>query len=223
MKKLLTILVKDPKKSKSRLSCVLSLKERATLTKMMLLDILRKIDFSFFDEIFILTDAPQYYSFLRDKFSDLTILEDRFSNINKSLYFLGLQALKFKIDELWIIPSDIPLLKWSDLYYASKFVNKIRKGIVITPSYNDGTNLLIMKPPNVIRTHFGRNSFYKHITAARKRNLQCIIYRNSRIKYDLDVPYDILKIMETGKNIRIKRFLEGIGLFERLALLIVER
>ena len=54
MKKLLTILVKDPKKSKSRLSCVLSLKERIMLTKMMLLDILRKIDFSFFDEI------PQY-------------------------------------------------------------------------------------------------------------------------------------------------------------------
>ncbi|MCD6514258.1 MAG: hypothetical protein J7L07_04975, partial [Candidatus Odinarchaeota archaeon] len=174
MKKLLTILVKDPKKSKSRLSSILSLKERITLTKMMLLDILGKIDFSFFDKILILTNAPQYYSFLRDKFPDLTILEDRFSNINKSLYFLGMQALRYKIDELWIIPSDIPLLKWSDLYDASMLVNKIRKGIIIAPSYNNGTNLLIMKPPNAIRTHFGRNSFYKHIAAARKRNLQCI-------------------------------------------------
>jgi 2-phospho-L-lactate guanylyltransferase len=105
-----------------------------------------------------------------------------------------------------ILPGDLPHLRVVDLE------NMIEAGqpspsVVIAPSGRlDGTNALLLRPPDLIPFSYGPNSFDKHCQAARTRGLEPIIYRSATLAFDLDLPEDLVMWREKDWQVAATNF-----------------
>ena len=81
------------------------------------------------------------------------------------------------------IPGDLPLLSKEDIDTKS----------------GNGTNAILRKPPDVIKSYFGEDSFKKHVDEFKKNKAQYEIIKNKNIGLDIDCLSD-LKDFEKSKN-----------------------
>ena len=90
-----------------------------------------------------------------------------------------------------ILPTDLPLLTFADLREVVN-LGDTPPCVVIAPCHRgDGTNALLLSPPNKINVMFGQNSFNKHQQAALAAGVEPLIYRSPTIAFDLDLPEDV--------------------------------
>ena len=92
-----------------------------------------------------------------------------------------------------ILPTDLPLLTPTDL---TEIINlgdaSAPPCVVIAPCHRgDGTNALLLSPASLINVAFGENSFTKHQQAALTAGIEPLIYRSPTIAFDLDLPEDV--------------------------------
>src|SRR5207248_9478462 len=67
----------------------------------------------------------------------------------------------------------------------------------IAPSADStGTNALLRSPPTAFASHFGRDSFAKHLAAARAADIPVTVVRNARIELDVDEAPDLQRLRE---------------------------
>ncbi len=89
------------------------------------------------------------------------------------------------------LPADIPLVCSSDIEALFGALPD-SGGCVIAPSRDGtGTNALLRSPPAAFQSHFGRNSFPRHVAAARAADLPVTVVRNAHIELDVDEPADL--------------------------------
>lgn len=103
----------------------------------------------------------------------------------------GIEWVKLKGgDSILILPADLPRLTSKELQ------SLVKKGaqhpaMVIAPCRrNQGTNALLLHPPNLILPQFGPNSFAAHLSAARAIEIDPQIHRSAGLSLDLDTPED---------------------------------
>jgi 2-phospho-L-lactate/phosphoenolpyruvate guanylyltransferase len=64
--------------------------------------------------------------------------------------------------------------------------------VVIAPDrHEDGTNVLLVQPPEAIQFAYGTSSFNVHRTQALERGLAVHEYRSPTTAFDIDVPDDL--------------------------------
>jgi len=121
-------------------------------------------------------------------------------------------AIKNNAESVLIIPGDIPLLTPHDI--DSIFINEVNAPImVISPSLRkNGTNLLFLKPPNIIKIEYGEDSFRKHINIAKKRKIPNIIVHNSKnIELDIDLQEDLFLFLEQTSSTFTYQYLKQLN------------
>jgi 2-phospho-L-lactate guanylyltransferase len=65
--------------------------------------------------------------------------------------------------------------------------------VVIAPCRREeGTNALLLRPPDFIEVAFGPGSFKEHQRLAQVRGLNPLIYRSPSLALDLDWPEDLV-------------------------------
>lgn len=91
---------------------------------------------------------------------------------------------------LLILPADLPLLTLADL--QTLVAPKVDPPAVrLAPCRReDGTNALLLSPPDVVAPQFGPGSFARHVALARAAGVEPQIYRLPALAFDLDVPDD---------------------------------
>lgn len=90
-----------------------------------------------------------------------------------------------------ILPTDLPLLTSADLREVINLGDTLPCVVVAPCHRGDGTNALLLSPPNKINVVFGLDSFSKHQQAARAAGVEPLIYRSPTIAFDLDLPEDV--------------------------------
>jgi 2-phospho-L-lactate guanylyltransferase len=98
------------------------------------------------------------------------------------------------------IPSDLPLLQPKDLDEIMNLLGG-RRGIVVCPSTDGGTNALLCSPPTLIKPRFGPRSFYRHICEARKRGIPYLTHCSPRVSFDVDIPLDLKRLIVGGTGV----------------------
>src|SRR5205823_15056157 len=84
------------------------------------------------------------------------------------------------------LPADIPLARSSDIE-AIFAALEYSPGCVIVPSRDGaGTNALLRSPPTAFGSHFGRDSFAKHLAAESSADIPVLVMRIVRIVVELD-------------------------------------
>ncbi|NLN70255.1 MAG: 2-phospho-L-lactate guanylyltransferase [Chloroflexi bacterium] len=187
--------VKPLRRGKSRLSEILSEEERARLNHFLFfhtIDILLEVES--ISEILVISRDSNVLTMARDK-GVRTVTENGAQELNNALLRASIFAQVFSSEGVLIVPADLPLLRPVDV---SDFLalRKEPPTMVISPDRRRmGTNLMLINPADLISFSFGMESFERHCSLAKQNGAEVIVYENSRIALDLDIPedYEILQ------------------------------
>ena len=206
---LVVIPIKELSNVKSRLSKVLSLEDRITLTNFLICELIFKLlkiktkNKSIKIVIAIVTRNKIVGSFIKKH--KIKIIDDTGTETLSGAINLAAQwALKMKFNSLCVFLGDLanPSMKdinnFIDLPFSS---NEMR----LCPSNDFGTNALLVSPPNAIKFSYGRKSFFKHYISAIKSKLIISIYKFKSLKNDIDNPNNLNEFIFKGKNIEYLR------------------
>ena len=109
------------------------------------------------------------------------------------------EAAAGSADALAILLADTPLVTTAALTRALHTLGPV----VVAPSADEsGTNLLIRRPPAVIRARFGSDSYRKHLETAAEAGVPTSVVELPELAFDLDLPGDILTLLEARKRAR---------------------
>lgn len=193
--------------AKSSLSETLKNENREKLVLCMLDDVLSAV--KRVDNVSIVVVSPdrKVLEFARSRFAKPVL--DRDIGLNSAIKLVIDKAKNLDVESIIIIPGDVPMLKSSDIINILNMKTGVRD-VVITPSNENGTNALLLHPPDVMETHFGGESFPKHINEARSNGINPKIYNSERLERDIDNPADLLKIESLGIGTKTHDFLRKI-------------
>ncbi|HEY7092715.1 MAG TPA: 2-phospho-L-lactate guanylyltransferase [Ktedonobacterales bacterium] len=122
-------------------------------------------------------------------------------SLNRDLEAGRRWALRHGADALLVALGDLPLLTGSSVreIVALAGAPTHAQTVVIAPDRRkDGTNLLLMAPPNLLAFAYGRHSLAHHLNAARRVGVELAIYRAEETSFDVDTPADLAQLVARG-------------------------
>jgi 2-phospho-L-lactate guanylyltransferase len=182
--------VKRLRRSKSRLARALQAPVRAALTKSILsrtLDLLAQVD-RISKTIVVSSDVTVLNLARRKNAIDLAETE---AGLNAAVRQAAQWAKDQHAQSLLIIPSDLPLITLDDINAILDLAIEPRCVVIAPDRRNEGTNALLVRPPDAIEFAFGAASFQVHSSQARANDLALHIFESETIGLDLDVPDDL--------------------------------
>jgi len=116
-----------------------------------------------------------------------------------------------------VLPADLPLLTLSDLIEIATLGQQGPAAVIAPCQRSDGTNALLLRPPNLIKFAFGPDSFEQHRRAILAFGLEPIIYHSPTIALDLDYPDDLEKVLPRQQNLKLSPELDQLNLWYPLS------
>ena len=129
--------------------------------------------------------------------------------LNGALKFAIRHAISKGVGSVLILPADLPLLRRTDVENLISMASA-QKDVVIAPSKANGTNALLLCPPDLIDLKFGGESFPEHVRGALRAGVKPRIYRSPTIATDIDGVSDLLSVEARGSGTRTHDFLKRI-------------
>lgn len=209
--------VKKLNEAKSRLSPFLTNNERKQFCLKMLEDVLITVKSArrVHRTVVVSMDPAVRQSAFR--FNALFLIESR-PDLNQAVY----EAVDWCIQEgaksTLILPADIPLVTHMDIDKILSLGEKA--AMVISSSRNgNGTNALLLTPPNAIPPSYGPHSFQRHIKEALRRGISFHTLKSLRIALDIDTIEDLIDfiLLNADKTLAYE-FLKKIKVPERLGI-----
>ena len=111
------------------------------------------------------------------------------------------------------LPADIPGVTSQEI---SLVVSAHLPGpsFTISPAHDHmGSNTVICSPPDAVPLRFGDNSYYPHLDAARRCNIEPTVIHQPGIAMDIDHPADLAMFLSRPQSIgtRTRALLEEMG------------
>ncbi|NIP30276.1 MAG: 2-phospho-L-lactate guanylyltransferase [Candidatus Dadabacteria bacterium] len=212
--KFILIPVKDLSLANERLSSVLSQSKRTELAYVMLEDVFAAVKESKLADkkVVVTLDKKAIKMALANNFEVIQEedQEGESSSVDGALQVCKMMGAK----SVLVIPGDAPLITGGDL--DSVFEKETEKNcVVLAPSSDElGTNAILRKPPDVISSFFGHDSFRKHKEEADKRGVPYEVVNNFNISIDIDEPEDIEKFTLYGTHTKTYKKLVKLGLIK---------
>ena len=200
--------VKRLSEAKSSLSAVLTQKQRRELVLAMLKDVLKATSGarSITGTIVVSLD-DDVIKFARKNGADG--VAEPGVELNEALKLAIQSAITNGATSVLIVPSDIPFLTADDIENIVAMASS-RRNIVIAPSKANGTNALFLRPPDIMATRFGGESFPAHLSEARRAGITPHIYRSITVATDIDDPADIAEAKKFGRGTQTCKFLKSL-------------
>lgn len=190
--------------AKQRLSPVLGARERELLAEAMLRDVLGQVVGARGLEATFVVTGDDRVSEIATGFGAQVIREPEERGETEAVRFALAEMKQAAIQAALILPADIPLVRSSDV---GRLVETIRecagtaRFALLVPSHDRmGTNALLLSPPDVIRLHFGYDSFSYHLRQVTAEGLPVRVIENERIALDIDEPGDLERFLLAGES-----------------------
>jgi len=194
---------------KNRLAPILDAEERRQLSLQMLMAVVKAVRGSkLIREIFIVTPDPEIEK-LASTMGAEVVEEGSEAGVNHAVMLAVNRAVMRGATAVVILPSDIPLLTTEDVDGIIGMAAEA-PSMVIAPSLRfDGTNALLLRPPDAIETSYDNDSYNTHLKRATARALRLSIYLSKRVMLDVDTPEDLELLKVEGIHPRFP--LRGSG------------
>lgn len=95
------------------------------------------------------------------------------------------------VTSLLRLPIDLPLVQPEDVDWLLQQARPEPSMTIVASRDGTGTNALLRTPPTLFPSHFGTNSFPKHLAEARQLGAHCTVLRSPRLEMDLDDEADL--------------------------------
>jgi 2-phospho-L-lactate guanylyltransferase len=199
--------VKSLEEAKTRLDPVLAPLERAALTLAMLEDVLdATLSLPGWETWVISPDESVLEVAARRGARPIT--EDS-PPLASALRQVEDEAVGRGMDALAVLLPDTPLVTPMALMRALHTLGPV----VVAPSLDEtGTNLLLRRPPGVIGSRFGPQSYRNHLQEAAEADVPVSVVESQELGFDLDVPDDILTVLHARRAGRTREVLRALDL-----------
>ncbi len=213
MSNAIAIPVKRLVDAKTRLSEMLTSKERSLLVTAMFQDVLTAAKHcSRVDRVLVVTPDEAVAHLTAESGAEV-LLEGQNDGLNQAVKLGVDRALKLRMKRLLILHADLPLVRPKDL---ASFFQRDHE-VIIAPSHmRDGTNAMSLTPPDAIRSRYGRMSFDTHLALARSMGFEPLVIWNRRIALDIDVSRDLKILCGLHPAGFTGAFFQDSGIAERL-------
>jgi len=204
--------VKSLGDAKSRLDPVLEPIERASLTLAMLEDVMDATQALPGWETWVISPDEGVLELVMQRGAH-AIAEDK-PPLGNAIRQVDEEAAARQIETLAVLLPDTPLVTADALTRALHTLGPV----VLAPSADEGgTNLLIRRPPTSIGARFGTDSYRRHLEAAAEAGLPTSIVHREELAFDLDLPGDILTVLEARRPGRTLAVCRELDLGSRIA------
>ena len=121
--------------------------------------------------------------------------------LNEAIRHARAAAMGAGATALLILPADLPmldvpaldrLLGGADAAMAAGTGAPL--AVIAAADARDGTNALLLSPPDIIEPHFGPGSLEAHLRAARDANATVQLVVDPVVGFDLDTPADLVRL-----------------------------
>ncbi len=192
--------------AKSRLSEVLSKKQREEFALNMLHDIINAlIESEKFTEIDILNSSVS--SIINNDFPAVVNLLVSEKNLNDALNEYLYKASSHTNDDILIIMADMPLVTKKQIHQMTD----LKGDVVITPGSRGGTNALLIRRPDVFHVDYYGTSFLDHLRISKEAGLEVDIFDSFMVSTDMDEPGDLIELMIHGRGSAVE-YLKNLGI-----------
>ena len=189
--------VKPLRRGKSRLGDIMSEKERVMLNRQLLSHVVTTLQqVKSIEHTLVVSRDPEALSLARD-LGARTLKENGSPFLNDSLERAAAFAKVYKVKGILVIPSDLPLLEVEDVEDMIRRANGGPVVAIAPDRHKDGTNALMLSPPNVIPFDYGPGSFHRHTQHARSAGVRLEICECESLSLDLDLPEDLALLSES--------------------------
>jgi 2-phospho-L-lactate guanylyltransferase len=203
--------VKSLAETKTRLEPFLDPLERAALTLAMLEDVLDATLALPGWETWVISPDEAVLEVVMQR-GGYAIVEER-PPLSSAIRQVEDEAAAKGVDSLAVLLADTPLVTSRALTVALHTLGPV----VLAPSADEGgTNLLVRRPVDVMSAHFGVDSYRRHLEAAAESDIPTSIVQIPEIAFDLDLPGDILTVLQSRKSGRTLEVCLDLDLASRI-------
>ncbi len=182
--------VKPLRRAKSRLARALKAPTRAALVRSIFsrtLDIIAQVER--IDGVIVVSRDLTILELARQRHA-LALAESE-SGLNSAITQAAQWATRHHARTAIVIPVDLPLITSADLDAVIDRAVEERCVVIAPDRHEDGTNVLLVRPPDAIQFAYGTSSFNAHRAQAIERGLIVHEYRSPTTAFDIDVPDDL--------------------------------
>ena len=145
------------------------------------------------DQVFVISKEPGALSRAR-KFGWETIVESSQTSESDSVDEGSRYCAARRVDALLRLPIDLPLAEPSDIEAVFHELEAAPSAVIVPSSDGTGTNALLRSPAVLFPSHFGPNSFPRHLAEAKACGARARVYRNPRLELDIDELDDLRRL-----------------------------
>ncbi|MDQ3873705.1 MAG: 2-phospho-L-lactate guanylyltransferase, partial [Thermoproteota archaeon] len=169
MKTFVIVPVKKFENGKTRLSSLLNIEERILLSSHMLDYTLQVLSIAPSVNRVTVVSVDDLAKEIASKHGAKFLPEEKQNGVNSAVALADRYCIEEHAEATLVVPHDLPLLDALDICRACDLAQNEDRCIVICPSLrHDGTNILLRKPPSVIRTFYDTDSYNMHVKSALK-------------------------------------------------------
>jgi 2-phospho-L-lactate guanylyltransferase len=181
---LITVPMKEPSRSKTRLANALSEDEREILVRFLYrrtLAFLGPIAARTGAVLSVVTSSETAASIARDA-GYWVIPEPEGCDLSQAVTEAAIWARQRVFAALCVLPADLVAPKETDVLRLLSS----EADVTICPSLDRGTNALLVSPPGAMRFRFGPQSALRHLEEAEDKGLRGVIMPMESLRFDLD-------------------------------------
>lgn len=206
--------VKSSARAKGRLAPLLDQGARQQLSLAMLEDVLAAVvpaGTASADGVYVVTSDPQAMALAR-RYGARILEEQEQRSESASVDAASRACAKRGIEAVLTIPADVPAIRLEDIAAILSATGDADRAVVLLPSRDGkGTNAIWRRPPLVIPSRFGFDSFRKHQAEAEARGLSWTAMSLPRLAVDIDEPEDLEVFLAFPGETNTRSLLEGLG------------
>lgn len=187
--------VKSLDNAKLRLSSLLTQGQRREFTVHMLHDVIKAvIECGEVDRCIVVSPDDEALAFAKSLGADV-LKEKCEKGVDAAVHKANSHALNLGMRCTVVFPADLPLITPSDIEEIVK-AGRQDESVVITPSVRlDGTNALLRRPPQIMRTFYEQDSFNSHLQEATRKGLRVKVILSRRVMLDIDTRDDLFEFL----------------------------
>jgi 2-phospho-L-lactate/phosphoenolpyruvate guanylyltransferase len=182
--------VKPLNRAKSRLARALKAHTRAALVRSIFsrtLDVIAQVPR--IDGVIVVSRDLTILELARQR--NAIALAESESGLNSAITQATQWAQAHHARSVIVIPVDLPLITAIDLDAVIDRAEEERCVVIAPDRHEEGTNVLLVSPPDAIQFAYGASSFKVHRAQALERGISVHEYRSPTTAFDIDVPDDL--------------------------------
>ena len=192
--KAILIPVKEFREAKKRLAPHFSSADRAALAEAMCDDFFEVVAATRrADRVFVISKERAALAWARELGWE-TIVESRQTSESDSVDAGSRYCAEQGIQALLRLPVDMPQAEPHDIDAVFEQLEDAPSAVLVPSSDGTGTNALLRSPAVLFPSHFGPNSFPRHVAEAERCGARIRVFRNPRLELDIDELEDLRRL-----------------------------